>query len=698
MAYTTQTDANGNIISASLNNPSFGNVSALSNKIPLPNQNEVFWLDKDSGMLGVRQGNSIYAIKPGSGGSGSAAGRNYATQQLTGLGLTSNQLREFNSGDIAGALGIQPVNGATGFNWISNLSQFKGLTPGTGSTAVTSTGGVGSNVGLSNQALTNIETQAGRMPILNAAQKSILEAENAWQNPVTGQVTAAGIGMPKASAITPPPGATYISNPADLKGLTEADLWRDPNSYRIYKLAKANLIGPNGQKKVVNVGSPEANNLLANGWSLGSQINDGTVTTALLKGQSNINIAGTQASNTYGANTAAASATSSSSAADAEITRLQQLLTPQQTELSKQVAALLGETQTLAGTLIGRGAMQTAEEQKRGIEEKTQALTSKNTELKAKLAEINSLDASYNMANTEAEGRVQTLSRLQGQEAQNYKMYLAQKNFLTSQASYLQAELLGMQGELNAAQSAADRAVNLAYQDKQDAYNAKIAQLNILQPQLEKEEAKYADAVKLYLQNQADALDTAKQTQQNQNKIILGMIADYPDAGISFTDTLQSAQSKLKNSKVYQQATRLARGGGTGGGTGGGVSGIKGLTAAQEKQFWSEIDSGRLQLQKGETWGNVWNRIHAQFPQVSADMIDNGLGTSWRQPGAYQEWNQKTGGVNKSNLTPEQLSTINDAKAAIDQVKQRFGDWNATRSQIIDKVKQEDGFDISPYI
>jgi len=48
---------------------------------------------------------------------------------------------------------------------------------------------------------------------------------------------------------------------------------------------------------------------------------------------------------------------------------------------------------------------------------------------------------------------------------------------------------------------------------------------------------------------------------------VANMIKQYPDANIQPTDTIEIATAKLKNSKIYQQETRLS-GGGSGGGTG----------------------------------------------------------------------------------------------------------------------------------
>jgi len=75
-------------------------------------------------------------------------------------------------------------------------------------------------------------------------------------------------------------------------------------------------------------------------------------------------------------------------------------------------------------------------------------------------------------------------------------------------------------------------------------------------------------------------------------------------------------------------------------------------TTYTEKDFYSSIDKGKTDLQQGEDWGNVWNRIKMQFPGVSDDIIDNALGISWRDDEAYQKWAQKKkGGESKVEFT-----------------------------------------------
>jgi len=377
-----------------------------------------------------------------------------------------------------------------------------------------------------------------------------------WIDPASGNETPVGVGIPAPSTPSTtsqssvPAGATYIDNPAKLSGLTEAQIWREPGTGRIYKLQQATLTSPTGTKKVVAVGSTEANNLLKSGWTLGDKIGGGTITANTLMNEDELNIGsgitdgGSLADQTLGS-------------IGVDVTNTQKLidyytklLTPtEESDLSKQVKQLIGDTTTAAEDLTGRGAAQLAEEEKRGIEQLSQALNDKTTEINKKVAEINALTASYQLANQQEEGRPQTLSRLQGAQSQNYRMYLAQKNTLTADASYLQAELLGLQGKVDAAQRAADRAVELAYADKESYYNSKINMLNILLPQLEKEEKNYASAVQLVLQQQADALADEKQNKKDIQTIKLQAIS----SGITDASVL----SAIGNAKSSNEALDL---------------------------------------------------------------------------------------------------------------------------------------------
>lgn len=81
---------------------------------------------------------------------------------------------------------------------------------------------------------------------------------------------------------------------------------------------------------------------------------------------------------------------------------------------------------------------------------------------------------------------------------------------------------------------------------------------------------------------------------------------------------------------------------------------------AQEKMFNSAIATGIAQLKQGENWGTVYDRILTQFsgtvteeeiPMLKA-VIDQGLGLSWREGGAYEQYAKKLG-ENKTSSQPD---------------------------------------------
>lgn len=95
---------------------------------------------------------------------------------------------------------------------------------------------------------------------------------------------------------------------------------------------------------------------------------------------------------------------------------------------------------------------------------------------------------------------------------------------------------------------------------------------------------------------------------------------------------------------------------GTGGGTTGGVP-----TA-----FWADAQKEVAQLQKGEPWGAVWDRLRLKYPTVPGDYIDVALGgsgepgkeTGWAQPGYYDSWKQGQYKDTETNITDSERQRL----------------------------------------
>lgn len=91
-------------------------------------------------------------------------------------------------------------------------------------------------------------------------------------------------------------------------------------------------------------------------------------------------------------------------------------------------------------------------------------------------------------------------------------------------------------------------------------------------------------------------------------------------------------------------------------------------TPAGGTAFQSAINQGIADLKQGENWGTVWGRIHSQFPSIDATQIDSGLGTQWREPGAYQAYKaNQTGTGTTSEVSKAKQLIIQNGGSTDDQ-------------------------------
>ena len=62
------------------------------------------------------------------------------------------------------------------------------------------------------------------------------------------------------------------------------------------------------------------------------------------------------------------------------------------------------------------------------------------------------------------------------------------------------------------------------------------------------------------------------------------------------------------------------------------------------KEFWTQATSAKNELQQGEPWSSVWNKLKLQFKNVSDETIDTALNKEfWAKSGAFQEWKKSKG-------------------------------------------------------
>jgi len=228
------------------------------------------------------------------------------------------------------------------------------------------------------------------------------------------------------------------------------------------------------------------------------------------------------------------------------------------------------------------------------------------------------------------------------------------------------ANALLYQGEVDEARKYAYAAANAAVYDQEFEYNTIKDFMDrnddFLNSLKETERFYFTNALAL----SKDALDTARSDKNS----VMSMMLQYPKAGITAQDTLQEASAKASawsgeqtSEGVWAEGTptsykewQLAGSPGTF------EEWKKGETGGIDSKFWTVIDKMKNELQQGESWGNVWNRVKAQFPEVSDTTIDNALGgkwdatagekgegTGWAQRGAYQAF-KEAGGISNWGL------------------------------------------------
>ena len=287
-------------------------------------------------------------------------------------------------------------------------------------------------------------------------------------------------------------------------------------------------------------------------------------------------------------------------------------------DTEKKVDDITTQLEELLKEGADQGAIQAAEEEKREIEEQQQAVDDANGDLSMKMAEIDALAASYNLENQIVEGKTISLARMQGQQAQNYKMYLAQKNLLTSEAGLLQAKALALQGKLDSAQTAADRATDLKYSSWVTEVNNATSLLTLLEGKLSKDETIRADAMKYYYDRIDTQIAEQKATEKANYTTLLSQMNQYPDAGIQLTDTLEQANAKITaNSAIYRQQTRLADG--TGGTDGGDddkvVTALRKAIVGFDKQIRSDVKFTREDIR------DQLETLYPDFDPIDIEML-----------------------------------------------------------------------------
>lgn len=199
--------------------------------------------------------------------------------------------------------------------------------------------------------------------------------------------------------------------------------------------------------------------------------------------------------------------------------------------LTQRISDLLNQTG-------GQGQALATAEQANGVNDL-------KTQLQNISGEINNITAQKNALNVDIQGKPITMSSIVGAQAQANAVLDARIFTLTAQANALQ-------GNIQLAEQNAQKAVDLQYAPILEELKIKQAQLELIAPQLSKEEAARAAALKQQYDEQQKQIAETKSTQKELSQFTLDSMSKYPNAGIKLGDSPEVISSKISSTPQYK--------------------------------------------------------------------------------------------------------------------------------------------------
>ncbi len=227
--------------------------------------------------------------------------------------------------------------------------------------------------------------------------------------------------------------------------------------------------------------------------------------------------------------------------------------TPEQ----EQFNALNKRIQELIPKTGGQAEALASEESARGVETLKNTYANLNSQILTKTAEYKQLNDQFGALSVANQGKPITMSSIIGNERQINNQQQMMLNAKASDIGLLQAQALGLQGQIEAAQESARHAVELKYAPIIEELKIRQVQLETIRPILEAQEKKQAALLAQEYKRKESELSTQIANEKDKNSTLLNQIQAYPDAGITLNDTIESANAKITaNSKIYREKVR----------------------------------------------------------------------------------------------------------------------------------------------
>ena len=241
-----------------------------------------------------------------------------------------------------------------------------------------------------------------------------------------------------------------------------------------------------------------------------------------------------------------------SSGADSLIGGITANMSAEEAKVAKQYNELEGEISKLLGNSVGQGQAQINAEAVAGVPQLEKELSNLNAQIKVGLAEYQIEKDKYDTLSLENRNKPVTMNSIIGSEA---AINFARQQTLNRKASdigLLQAQASGVAGNLELAQSTANKAVELKYADIKTLLETKLSQLELLGDRLTREEKKTADFLERQYTKEKDAIDAQEADEKSLNTFTLNAMQDYRSAGIKLGDSYETIQNKIVGSSEYR--------------------------------------------------------------------------------------------------------------------------------------------------
>jgi len=382
--------------------------------------------------------------------------------------------------------------------------------------------------------------------------------------------------------------------------------------------------------------------------------------------------------------------------ATTSLAEIMKTLAPPETETQVQEKTILDEMAALTGEKGQRGLDQLTAEGESPLSGLREQLSDINAQVLAKNAEFDTLKASYEQESQRLEASPATISRLKGKQAQNYKMYLAQRNTLAAEAGFLQAQAQGLQGKITDAQRIIDRSIDLKYASIQAELDTKIAQLQAIQPQLNREETLQARAQEILLNNQMRELEEKKEQDRQIQTMMLSAASE--GAPSEMLSTISGAKTVTEASQVFSSFVRSQDVAGVSTGGGGTTTTTeKPLSTNQIEQFrrsygWTP-PFGFSQTQLLDYMADNPNATPEELEAGARQAQPTGDGTSTDTGGSGGLF--VSADYLKSNFTTTELKKMSDKFGTSKMFRFATGDIDDFLSQVETKIQEARDADFS---